>query len=276
MELTHRPVLLEECIQALNIRPDGIYLDGIGYDRHIMRRVRRIMIAAKPETYDIDIHIGNENNPVYGSIISTSCYMEHYAYADSLWIGEGFNCDMLIPDRIFTEVCSIPFGLMNEMLEGGGNPFRGMVYGMTARCGWSQGGTSTTIWRAIWDKFGIKDSKMYGYWHPDCPVTIDSDELKASAFVKENGDILICIGSWFPWGREFKIKLDREALGLTGDYEFYAPAFKEMKPYDRTMPWDYGDLSTPEDYLQEEAVYGADDSIKIEGGRGLMLFVRRK
>ena len=27
-EFTHRPVLLEECIQALNIKPDGIYVDG--------------------------------------------------------------------------------------------------------------------------------------------------------------------------------------------------------------------------------------------------------
>lgn len=25
---THRPVLLDECIQALAIRPEGIYLDG--------------------------------------------------------------------------------------------------------------------------------------------------------------------------------------------------------------------------------------------------------
>ena len=25
---SHRPVLLHECIEALNIRPDGVYLDG--------------------------------------------------------------------------------------------------------------------------------------------------------------------------------------------------------------------------------------------------------
>ena len=39
MEYTHRPVLLEECIQALNIRPDGIYMDGTlgraGHSREI-------------------------------------------------------------------------------------------------------------------------------------------------------------------------------------------------------------------------------------------------
>ncbi len=40
-EYTHRPVLLEPCIQALQIRPDGIYLDGTlgraGHSREILR-----------------------------------------------------------------------------------------------------------------------------------------------------------------------------------------------------------------------------------------------
>ena len=40
---THRPVLLDECIEALNIRPDGIYVDGTlgraGHSREIARRL---------------------------------------------------------------------------------------------------------------------------------------------------------------------------------------------------------------------------------------------
>ena len=40
---THRPVLLEECIQALAIRPEGVYLDGTlgraGHSREIVRRL---------------------------------------------------------------------------------------------------------------------------------------------------------------------------------------------------------------------------------------------
>ena len=42
-EFTHRPVLLDECIEALNIRPEGIYLDGTlgraGHSREIARRL---------------------------------------------------------------------------------------------------------------------------------------------------------------------------------------------------------------------------------------------
>jgi 16S rRNA (cytosine1402-N4)-methyltransferase len=40
---THRPVLLDECIEALNIRPDGIYVDGTlgraGHSREIAKRL---------------------------------------------------------------------------------------------------------------------------------------------------------------------------------------------------------------------------------------------
>lgn len=43
MELTHCPVLLDECIEGLNIKPDGIYIDGTlgraGHSREIARRL---------------------------------------------------------------------------------------------------------------------------------------------------------------------------------------------------------------------------------------------
>jgi 16S rRNA (cytosine1402-N4)-methyltransferase len=43
MEYTHRPVLLAECIDALQLRPDGIYVDGTlgraGHSREIARRL---------------------------------------------------------------------------------------------------------------------------------------------------------------------------------------------------------------------------------------------
>ena len=42
-EYTHRPVLLDECIEALNIRPEGVYLDGTlgraGHSREIAKRL---------------------------------------------------------------------------------------------------------------------------------------------------------------------------------------------------------------------------------------------
>ena len=43
MEYTHKPVLLSECIEGLNIRPDGVYVDGTlgraGHSREIAKRL---------------------------------------------------------------------------------------------------------------------------------------------------------------------------------------------------------------------------------------------
>ncbi|MGN0985020.1 MAG: 16S rRNA (cytosine(1402)-N(4))-methyltransferase RsmH [Candidatus Enterenecus sp.] len=43
MEYTHKPVLLNECLDGLNIRPDGVYVDGTlgraGHSREIARRL---------------------------------------------------------------------------------------------------------------------------------------------------------------------------------------------------------------------------------------------
>ncbi len=39
----HKPVLLDECLEALNIRPDGVYLDGtLGRAGHSLEIVRRL------------------------------------------------------------------------------------------------------------------------------------------------------------------------------------------------------------------------------------------
>lgn len=46
MEFNHKPVLLEECIQGLNIKPDGIYVDGTlggaGHSSQIVERLSNV------------------------------------------------------------------------------------------------------------------------------------------------------------------------------------------------------------------------------------------
>ena len=47
MEFVHRSVLLWECIDALNIKPDGIYLDGtLGGAGHSSQIVQRLQTAS--------------------------------------------------------------------------------------------------------------------------------------------------------------------------------------------------------------------------------------
>lgn len=44
MEFTHKPVLLNECLDALAIRPDGVYLDGtLGRAGHSLEIVKRLI-----------------------------------------------------------------------------------------------------------------------------------------------------------------------------------------------------------------------------------------
>jgi 16S rRNA (cytosine1402-N4)-methyltransferase len=45
MEFKHKPVLLDECIEGLNINPDGIYVDGTlggaGHSSHIIEKLSK-------------------------------------------------------------------------------------------------------------------------------------------------------------------------------------------------------------------------------------------
>ena len=41
MEFTHVPVLLEECIEGLDIKPDGVYVDGTPAVRDILPLLRQ-------------------------------------------------------------------------------------------------------------------------------------------------------------------------------------------------------------------------------------------
>ena len=45
MEFKHKPVMLTECIEGLNINPDGIYVDGTlggaGHSKEIVKRLSK-------------------------------------------------------------------------------------------------------------------------------------------------------------------------------------------------------------------------------------------
>ena len=107
--------------------------------------------------------------------------MEHFPYINSLWFGEMYDYNES-PDYWLVEISGIPFGLFGEMLQDNGNPWRGMVYGMTAR--YYQGADPKHIWK-VWDEFGIQDAEMIGYWVPDCPVKADHDEILSHRLSQE-------------------------------------------------------------------------------------------
>lgn len=228
-----------------NVGIDGLYLDGIGYDREIMKRVRKVMDRARPGCL-IDFHSGNNFDKAYGLNSCVSGYMEHFPYVDSLWFGEMFNYDES-PDYWLVEISGIPFGLYGEMLQNNGNPWRGMIYGMTAR--YYSGADPKHIWK-LWDDFGIAQAKMLGYWSPACPVHTDNPDVLATAYVRK-GRTLISLASWSKEPVSVQLRIDWKALGLDpAKVRLVAPAVQGF---------------------QGAASFSIDDPIPVEPGKGWLL-----
>jgi hypothetical protein len=56
-------------------------------------------------------------------------YAEYFPFVDKLWFGESFQYNEMSYGNWLVEVSGIPFGLMGDMLHGGGNSWLGMVFG---------------------------------------------------------------------------------------------------------------------------------------------------
>ncbi|MCE9600597.1 MAG: DUF6067 family protein [Gemmatimonadetes bacterium] len=190
---------------------DGLYLDDVAFDRTTMKRVKRMLVQGGHPGI-IDFHSANQYNPNDGFINSAMLYMEHFPYIDRLWFGEYFDYEKSPADFWITEVSGIPFGLMGEMLQDGGNPWRGMLYGMTNRMPWSDNADPRPLWR-LWDEFGMRGSQMYGYWSPNAQVRTDRRDVLATVY-KQDGRALVAIASWAPDTVTVRMQVDWRALGI--------------------------------------------------------------
>ena len=175
---------------AKNQEIDGLYLDDIAFSRETVKRMVSVLHRHRDEVI-IDLHSANQFNVRDGFINSAMLYMEHFPFVSRLWFGEYFEYD-LGPDYWMTEVSGLPFGLMGEMLQGGGHPYRGMLYGMFTRY-WGETDPSP-VWNLM-NEFEIDSSKMIGYWIDDAPVKTENAKVLATTYVKD-GEVLIALASW--------------------------------------------------------------------------------
>lgn len=219
---------------AKNVGIDGLYIDDVAFDRVTMKRVRKVLDRHRPEAL-IDLHSANQYNVRDGFASSANLYLEHFPYLNRLWFGEYFDYSAA-PDYWLTEISGVPFGLMGEMLEGGGNPWRGMVFGMTGRLPWS--GDPRSMWKA-WDEFGIADSRMIGHWVPSNPVRTGRDDVRATAYVRE-GKTMVAVASWAKARVDVSLTVDWQALGLDpAKARVTAPAiagFQDGRTFDPAKP----------------------------------------
>ena len=211
-----------------NVGIDGIYLDDVAFDRITMKRIKRVL-TEDGHPGIIDLHSANQYNKNDGFNNSANLYMEHFPYLSRLWFGEYFDYEKNDPDFFLTEVSGIPFGLMGEMLQGGGNAWRGMIYGMTNRMPWSDNADTRPIWKA-WDDFGMEGSDMIGYWSDNCPVKTNNEKVLATVY-KKKGSALVSIASWASADTTVHLIIDWKKLGMDpSKTSVTAPEIKNFQP----------------------------------------------
>ncbi|MBQ6284629.1 MAG: hypothetical protein IJK70_07560 [Bacteroidales bacterium] len=214
-----------------NMEIDGVYIDDSALDRVTVRRARRLIDQYRPEGR-IDMHSWNHFCAPAGYANCLNIYMDLLPYIDLTWIGEGRDYNRM-PDHWLIEVASIPFGLSGQMLQGGGNRWCGMVYGMTNRAGWS-GNYPNYIW-SFWDKYDIASKELLGYWDERCPVSTDNDMVKASLYKGENSAI-IAVACWGDSDVTCDINIDWAKLGLDrSKVKIVQPAVTDFQE-ERTNP----------------------------------------
>jgi hypothetical protein len=141
---------------------------------------------------------------------------------------------------------------MGEMLQGGGNPWRGMIYGMTNRMPWSDNADPRPIWK-VWDDFGMKGSRMIGYWSGNCPVSTDNPDVLVTVYQKK-GAALISMASWADRDTEVVLKIDWKKLGIDpARATITAPEVRNFQPARTFRP---------------------DQKIPVEKGKGWLLLIR--
>jgi hypothetical protein len=231
-----------------NVGIDGIYLDDVAFDRTTMKRIRRVLVSERGPGI-IDFHSANQFNERDGYNNSGNLYMEHFPYINRLWLGEYFDYNM-DPDFWLVEVSGIPFGLMGEMLEKGGNKWRGMVYGMTNRLPWG-GNDPSQIWE-FWDEFGMEGTEMIGYWVSDNPVKANHEKVEATVYRKKDNTLLIAVASWAEKDVDVQLDIDWKALGIKPRALMQIPAIPDY---------------------QEEQTLKVKDSLTIPKGKGFLIVI---
>jgi hypothetical protein len=227
---------------------DGVYIDDSALDRETVRRARRLIDRYRPQGR-IDFHSWNHYNAMAGFTNCLNLYMDLLPYFDLVWIGEMRDYDRL-PDHWLIEVSGIPFGLTGQMLNNGGNPWRGMLYGITNRLGWT--GDPSELWK-FWDRYAIQAKTMIGYWDERNPVRTGNDLVKATVY-RGKGESIIAVAGWGPSEISCGLQVDWKGLGLDP---------KRCRVTMPDIPW-----------FQDEREDVALDRLTVPAGKGFLIVAK--
>jgi Glycoside hydrolase 123, N-terminal domain len=235
-----------------NVDIDGLYLDDVSFDRNILKRIRKIMESIKPGVCQIDLHsnTGFSKGPAVK-------YTGFFPYINKTWFGESFKYNRMSFDQWFVETASIPFGLMGDMLQDGGNRWLGMVFGMTARAPWESDKIKAKpypVWK-IWDEFRIHEAEMFGFWNEDTPIQTSNANVKATIYLKPN-EALIAVGNWSSSSESVHLEINWKNIGfIKEDYMLFAPDIKDF---------------------QSATTFEIDQMISVPAKKGWLLYLKKK
>lgn len=235
---------------AAHAQVDGLYLDDVAFDRTTMKRVRKVLERYRDRPV-IDLHSANQFNERDGFSSSTNLYLELFPYLDRLWLGEYVDYEGTDPAYWLVEISGIPFGLMGEMLQDGGNPWRGMTFAMTGRY---PAVDNRPLWRA-WDELGLPAMTMTGWWSVQAPARTTHPDVLVTTF-HGGGRAVLALASWADEPVDVGLDLDWARLGVDpADAVLTAPAI---------------------DGFQPAGEYAVTDRVHVEPRRGALLHLHRR
>jgi hypothetical protein len=137
-------------------------------------------------------------------------------------------------------------------LQNDGNPWRGMVYGMTSRVGWSVKSDPRPLWD-LWTRVGMQGTEMIGYWSAHCPVKTNSDKVLVTVY-KKKGLAVLSMASWADTTASVKLQIDWNLLGMDQNkVSITAPAIKDF---------------------QSQHDFAKDQMITVEKNKGWLLLIK--
>ncbi|MDR1061751.1 MAG: DUF6067 family protein [Clostridiales bacterium] len=231
---------------------DGLYFDDAAFDRTVMKRLRKILDRHHPGC-TVDLHSWNyfrnntcDDSSLAGYANSMNLYIDSFAFIDRIWFGEGFDY-AVPPDAWLVEISGIPFGMMGEMLQDGGNIWRGMLFGMSNRAPNER--DPSGLWR-FWRSWQLRDAVLVGFWNGECPVRADSGDVRATVY-RRPGACVIALASWACEERLVRLSVDYAALGIDPQgASLCAPAIEGF---------------------QEEREFSLDGAIPVPAGKGWLI-----
>lgn len=244
-------------VEAINylygsLRVDGINIQGTHISRSIAERIQRVTQGCKAAV-GITLQESDNFTPQRAEASSLNLHTHLLPFIDRLSVDASFAANAS-EDYTLCEVSGMLYGVGAEASSALYNPLELLLYGITVQGGLSREKGEVykeSLYKVIKD-FGIGDSRMYGYWDANNPVSTDKKEVKLTTYIN-GGALIAVVFNQGKKGLEFDIGINPK-LGYTS------------KDKQITKPLIVG--------LQSPKVINFNKSFYLQAGKGMLLLIK--